>query len=111
MDANDFRELGTKGDIAIICSCRYSLCPEWREESEYPFAGNDLRRTDRGLVMRVYCFGLRFTTRGSTRPGRDGLTFTTEGSSPFPSTPINQRIVSIKLIRSGATSWTRADST
>ena len=29
------------------------------------------RSTDRGAVIRRYCFGRRFTTRGSTRLGRD----------------------------------------
>src|SRR5262245_60107072 len=82
---------------------------EWQEDNYRSFIGNSLRNSNRGLFISEYCFGLRFFTRGSTRPGRDGLTTNTETSSP--SVPISHRTASIKLIRSGATACTRAEST
>jgi hypothetical protein len=57
----------------------------------------------------MYCLGRRFTTRGSTRPRRDGLTTNTVASAS--STPISHRTVSTRLTRSGDTPCNRADST
>jgi hypothetical protein len=38
------------------------------------FSRNLLRISDRGTLIRSYCFGRRFFARGSDLPGRQGLT-------------------------------------
>src|SRR6516162_7738135 len=82
---------------------------ECHEVIQKYFIGNCLRSSDLGLVIRMYCLGRRFTTRGSTRPRRDGLMTKTAPHS-VPSSPINQRTASIRPIRSGSVPRIRADS-
>src|SRR5262245_13667986 len=82
---------------------------ECHEVSQKCFIGNCLRSSDLGFVILMYGLGRRFTTRGSTRPRRDGL-MTKTAAHPVPSNPINQRTASIKPTRSGSIPRSRADS-
>jgi hypothetical protein len=86
--------------------CSYAEC---HEVSQKCFIGSCLRSSDLGLVIRMYCLGRRFTTRGSTRPRRDGL-MTMTAAHVVPSRPISQRTASIKPTRSGSMARRRADS-
>src|SRR5271157_5735087 len=66
------------------------------------FSLKSLRNSALGFFMSGYCLGRRFLTRGSYRPGRDGLT-TNSGISSPSSAPRSHRSASTKLIRSAIT--------
>ena len=61
-------------------------------------SSNRLRSSARGRVMRSYSLGRRFTTRGSTRSGRSGLTTSLHKALPCFA-DLSQRTASMKLNR------------
>jgi hypothetical protein len=61
----------------LLLSTPFQCAPP-RQAAAGP-ASNRWRNTDRGAVIRRYSFGRRFTTRGSTRLGRYGLTSIFDG--------------------------------
>jgi hypothetical protein len=66
------------------------------------FLNKVLRSSRRGFLITGNCLGRRFRKRGSTWPGRDGLTTGLDIASPG-SASSSHRSASMKLIRSTAT--------